>query len=80
MIHGALWIIINVLRDGDDEPSMPGYIDLDFDRMVAKVWSKQQLIGWDYLLKGRISSRWGMAQGIYYSVNTDTRDRKHFST
>ena len=37
------------------------------------------LIGWGQVLKGRISTKWGRAQEIFYENNLDTQDVKHFT-
>ena len=49
------------------------------DTMVKNAWKEQTLIGWDQILKGRISSKWGIAQAIFYGNNEETRAEKDFN-
>ena len=44
-----------------------------------EAWEEQRLIGWDQILKGRISTKWGKAQGLFYGNNPTTRKEKHFT-
>ena len=46
---------------------------------VFQAWQEQRAIWWGQLFKGRLSSKWGEAQGCYYKDNPDTRDSNHFS-
>ena len=47
--------------------------------MLVKAWGEQQSIGWDQILKGRLSNSWGKAPIMFYMDNPDTRECKHFS-
>ena len=37
------------------------------------------MIEWHQILKGRISSKWGKAQGLFHGNNPTTRKEKHFT-
>jgi len=41
-----------------------------------EAWEEQREIGWDQILKGQLSSKWGKAQELYYYQNAITRDSK----
>ena len=49
------------------------------DTLVKEAWEEQSLIGWDQVLKGRISTRWGNSQGLFYGNNPTTRKAEHFT-
>ena len=51
----------------------------DFNILLEEAWVEQKAIGWDQVLNGRLSKKWGWAQGKYYSNNPDTKDQNHFS-
>ena len=79
MLYIALQSIFDFLRGGGEEPKLALYYDSAFDRTLTKAWREQKAIGWDQLLKGRLSSGWGKAQDIYYRENPHTNTKKHFS-
>ena len=49
------------------------------DTKVQEAWAEQQLIGWDHILYGRLSSKWGQAQGIFYGNIPGARIEKYFT-
>ena len=67
------------LREGGEPPSFVNCFASPMDNLVKEAWEEQHLIGWDQLLKGRISSKWGKAQGLSYGNNLHTRHEKHFT-
>ena len=71
--------IFIAIRCGDVPPTSPTYFVSDIDTLVKKAWEEQKAIGWDQILKGRISTYWGKAQGLYYRSNPDTRGSVYFS-
>ena len=46
--------------------------------MIYQSW-QEKTIGWGQLFKGRLSSKWGQAQEIYYRENSETRETQYFS-
>ena len=46
---------------------------------MREAWEEQRAIGWDQILKGRISSKWGKAQGMFYMSNPTTRQEKYLT-
>ena len=79
VIYTALQSILNYLRVGGEEPTLALHYDSTFDRTLIMAWGEQRAIGWDQILKGRLSSGWGKAQDIYYRDNPYTSTKKHFS-
>ena len=80
VIYDCFMRIFIAFRCGDAPPSSPTYFDSEIDTLVNKAWAEQRTIGWDQILKGRISKYWGQAQGLYYRNNPDTRGNVYFST
>ena len=78
-IYDSFIRISITLRYGDAPPSTITYFESDIDNMVNKAWVDQRAIGWDQILKGRISKYWGQAQGLYYQNNPATRGNVYFS-
>ena len=76
VIYDTIMSIISSLRHGTKTPKIITYFDSGIDRMVNEAWEEQRAIGWDQILKGRLSSKWGKAQEIYYHQNAITRDSK----
>lgn len=52
--EGFMHILIS-LRCGDSPPSKVAYFESDIDKGVQKAWIGQREIGWDQILKDRIS-------------------------
>lgn len=51
-----------ILTDSDSPPRVPTYGSvLLADIMITSAFSEQGQLGWDQLLRGRVSSRWGKA-------------------
>ena len=79
VIYHSLLRILQYLREGGDPPSFVNYFESPMDNLVKEAWAEQRLIGWDQILKGRLSSKWGKAQGMFYGINHHTRHEKHFT-
>ena len=79
MIYNPLQSILNYLRGGGEAPTLVQHYDSSFDRTLILAWEEQRAIGWDQILKGRLSSGWGRAQNIYYRDNPETCTKKHCS-
>ena len=65
------------LRRGGTPPSNVTHFDSKIDKLVQRAWEEQKAIGWDQMLKGRISKYWGLAQGLYYRNNPDTKGKAY---
>ena len=47
---------------------------------IAKgAWEEQSQVGWIYVAQGRLSKKWGEAQGKYYYAKPDLQSRKDCS-
>ena len=79
VLYTALQSIFDYLRIWGEESTLALHYDSAFDRTLTMAWKEQRAIGWDQLLKGRLSSGWGKAQDIYYRENPDTSTKKHFT-
>jgi hypothetical protein len=79
IIYDAFVIILGYLRKGGSKPMLSSRFNSQIDILVREAWDEQELIGWDQILYGRISSKWGKAQGIYYDSNPDTRSKKYYT-
>ena len=79
VVYQAMMRIFNSLRCGDAPPSVLSYFASDIDIEVQKAWTEQKKIGWDQILKGRLSKHWGRAQSLYYAHNPETRGNLGFS-
>ena len=64
---------------GGGEPVWRQLFDSPIDIVVREAWEEQRAIGWDQILKGRISSKWGQAYGMFYMSNPTTRKEKYLS-
>ena len=47
--------------------------------LVYNAWEEQKRIRWSQLFKGRLSTKWGAAQDIYYTTHPDIKDNNSFS-
>ena len=79
IIYNSLLSILLYFKDGGEPPRFLQQYESSMDTMVEKAWKEQKLIGWDQILKGRISSKWGIVQAIFYGNNEETRAEKHFT-
>ena len=79
VIYHSLLSMLRHLRDGGEPPSFVSYIASPMDNLVMEAWEEQSLIGWDQILKGRIGTKWGKAQGLFYRNNSTTRKEKHLT-
>jgi hypothetical protein len=64
-------IMLNILKfiRTDETPILVNHFESDMDRTIKEAWEEQKKIGWEQVLKGRLSSKWGVAQALYYSSN-----------
>ena len=46
-----------------DPSEIVNRFDFDLDRMLKGAWKERRAIGWDQLLKGQLSERWGNRTG-----------------
>ena len=74
VIIQALQHIIQSLKDKVEPKGLQGQFHSDFDTLLMQAWVEHYAISWEQVLNGRISKKWGLAQGEYYSDNPDTKD------
>jgi hypothetical protein len=67
-IYDIMLKILKFIRT-DEAPVLVTHFESDMDRTIKEAWEEQKEIGWDQVLKGRLSSKWGVAQAMYYSSN-----------
>ena len=67
--------IIGALRK-EKEPIEPIWKQDEMGEMGALAWQEQSQIGWDHMLKGRLSKTWGRMQQWYYRQHPELRDKK----
>ena len=79
IISDAFGKIMGYLQRGQGQPRFVQQFDTDMDRMIQKAWNEQDNIGWENMLKGSLSKKWGQAQAEYYELNPHTRDSKKYS-
>ena len=65
--------IFSALRCGDSPPSRVTHFESELDDNVQMAWKDQRKIGWDQILKGRLSKQWGEAQGMFYKNSLETK-------
>ena len=53
--------------------------DDEMGRQLERAWSQQQLIGWDNMVKGRLSVHWATIQESYYRSHPDIRHMQTFT-
>jgi len=68
VIFEVFMIICISLRCGDAQPSRVTHFDSDLDKVVQKAWEEQWEIGWDHIIKDRLSKYWGIAQGMFTTI------------
>ena len=78
VIYDALQTMIYYLRHGTT-PTLLSHFNSEIDRMLKQAWDEQKAIGWDQILKGRLSGKWEKAQEIYYHHNVITRASKLYT-
>ena len=76
VIYDAIMSIFSSLRHGTNAPTIITHFDSGIDRLVNEAWEEQRAIGWDQILKGQLSSKWGESQELYYYQNAITREYK----
>ena len=77
IIYASFTTILGYLRTGGCKPSFHSKFTSTLVKAVQQAWEEQERIGWDQILYGRISSKWGQAQSLFYASNPDTR-RENF--
>ena len=80
VIYDSFMRIFIALKCGYAPPSAIIYFEFDIDNMINKVWVDQRTIGWDQILKGRVSKYRGQVQCLYYQNNPATRGNTYFSS
>ena len=80
VIYDSFLRITSFLRSEGDPPVCISKFDSPMYKMVMEAWDEQQFIGWDKILKFRISSKWGRAYGMIYGNNPHTRHEKNFTS
>ena len=71
--------IISGIRTRTSTMDTPSFTSDLFGTTLEQAWIAQKEIGWIQLLKGRLSSHWAQAQGVFNAENPDTRNRRHFN-
>ena len=79
IIYNSLATILGYPRKGGSKPMFRSIFTSRLDKLVKAVWEEQEKIGWEQIMYGRISSKWGQAQSLFYDSNPDTRLVKHFT-
>ena len=78
VLTGIFKRVIGAMRAGmSPAPFLPK--DDKLGRLIGQAWKEQQTIGWDNMVKGRLSSKWALVQEAYYRSNPDTKTKKTFS-
>ena len=78
VIYDALESIIGAIQKNDKTPTLLLHYDSPIDRAVRAAWKSQRTIGWENILKGRISKLWGKVQALYYENNILLHDSKQY--
>ena len=63
VIYEGFMRMFSALRCGDSPPSRVTYFESELDERVQLAWRDQRKIGWDQILKGRLSKHWGGGSG-----------------
>ena len=79
IIYDTFLRIMRLLQNGVTPPDLISNFDYEMDRMIMAAWREYKAIGWDQILKGRLSKKWRIAQWMYYHANPDTRECKYFN-
>ena len=79
IIYDVFIRILRSLRSGSTTPTMAFHFKSDIDRVVRDIWSEQEAIGWDQILKGILSTIRGKAQALCYDKIPNIRDSKLYS-
>ena len=79
VICDAFSAILGYLRRRTGQPQLTSYFETELGTMVRDAWKEQEAIGWENILKGRLSKKWGYVQAKYYQLNPHTSDSKKYS-
>ena len=60
-------------------PHSPFFPTSAIGKAVKLAWEEQEQIGWIQVAQGRLSKKWGKAQGMYYYANPDLRGKKYYT-
>ena len=66
VIYDAIMSILSFLFHGTKTPKLITRFDSRIDWMVIEAWEEQQSSGWYQIFRGKLSSKWGKYQEIYY--------------
>ena len=80
VIYEGFVRIFSSLQCSNTPPSKVIYFESDLDELLQRDWVEQREIGWDQILKGRLSRSWGIAQVIFYKKCPETRGQMRFSS
>ena len=78
VIYEAFMRIFISLWLGDALPRSVTQFDSAIDRMVQNAWGVKRDMGWEQILKGRISKHWRAAQDMFYNNSPYTRGKENF--
>ena len=74
-VSAALYNILDGLMD-NTTPITPVFPDDDIGTIARQAWEEQQKIGWINVAKGRLSKKWGTAQGFYYQMHPELKTKR----
>ena len=60
-------------------PSPPQFNKDKIGQLTQQAWQEQEGIGWVQVAQGRLSKKWGEAQGVYYAMNPSLKGKKYFT-
>ena len=66
VIYEGLLRIMCIIWCEEALPSNIIHFDSVLDEIMHLAWAEQRAIGWDQILKDRLSKNWGKAQGMFY--------------
>jgi hypothetical protein len=79
IVYDSFGKILGFLRRGGSKPTFRSRFTSRIDTIFREAWEEKEMIGWEQILYGRISSKWGQAQELFYDSNPDTRLVKYYS-
>ena len=78
VIYEGFMRILSALRCGDSPPSKVTHFESELDDKVQMAWKEQRKIGWNQILKEKLSKQWGEAMGMFYKNSPETRGKLCF--
>ena len=72
-----MYIITCVMNE--TEPFPRSCSDSQMQELILQAWQEQKCIGWSPIFRGRLSSKWGQAQELYYQDNPDSRGTVYYT-